>query len=144
DGVKETIELADPSSPAAIHYRLRAASGVMPELADDGSIEFREQAGNVVAVMPAPTVSDASSVLPQSGRAAYALSPQGEGDWGLAVEVDRSWLEQPGRSWPVTVDPTLVESAVTAGCEINSGGGTLCGRATLSAALEYPQSSAWV
>src|SRR4029077_2032429 len=53
-------------------------------------------------------------------------------------------LEQPGRSWPVTVDPTLVESAVTAGGEINSGGATLCGRPPLSPAFEYPQSSAWV
>lgn len=122
DGVKETIELAGPSSPATIHYRLSAASGITPEIAQDGSIEFREEAGKEVAVMPAPTVSDAASVIPESGHASYVLSHQGEGEWDLAVEVERSWLEAPHRAWPATIDPTVeVEGAGTAACNLASG-----------------------
>src|SRR4029077_3025152 len=63
DGVKETIELAGPSSPAALHYRLTVAAGSRPELLKDGSIDFREEEGHVVAVIPAPTVSEAGSLV---------------------------------------------------------------------------------
>jgi RHS repeat-associated protein len=107
-GVKETIELRGPAAHATVHYRLSAATGLTPELAKDGSISFREKAGNLVAVMPAPTVSDASSDVQEPGHASYALSAQGDGTWNLAVEVDRSWLEVPTRDWPVRIDPTLI------------------------------------
>ena len=120
-GVKETVELAGPSSPDAVHYRLTAAAGITPELSPDGSIDFLEGEGDRVAVMPAPTVSDAGSMLPISGPASYSLARQEDGSWMLSVEVERSWLEDPAREWPVRVDPTL-EEVVKEG----PAGGTSC------------------
>lgn len=124
NGVKETIELAGPSSPATINYLLSAASGIIPVLAEDGSIDFREKVGNIVAVMPPPTASEAKfSLAPEPGNVSYALTPHGNGVWNLAVEVDHSWLESPERNFPVLIDPTLMTAEIPSNsvCDLISG-----------------------
>ncbi|MBS1881806.1 MAG: DNRLRE domain-containing protein [Actinobacteria bacterium] len=136
-GVKESIDLSGPSSPSTYHYLLSLAAGIRPELAKDGSIYFREKAGNFVAVMPAPTVSDSSSPLPDPRAVSYSLTPMQGGSWDLALEVERAWLEQPGRSWPVEVDPTLLaETPVNYGCMLWSSEPetTYCGNGQLGVA----------
>lgn len=142
DGLKETIELSGPSSPAAIHYRLTAAAGIDPELAKDGSIEFREEEGNVVALIPPPTVSEAGAPVSNQAIASYSLTPGAGGGWSLGLEVNRSWLEAPGRSWPVSIDPTILtpETTLGYGCEIRSAlqpNWSYCTEATLSASTEF-------
>ena len=118
EGVKETVELQGPSSPARIDYELTAAPGITPELLEDGSIVFLGEDGKAVAVMPAPTVSDASTIAPDPKHVSYSLSTEKDGAWSLAVEVDRAWLEASDRKWPVLVDPTLLsaEGAGTSSC----------------------------
>jgi RHS repeat-associated protein len=107
-GVKEEIEIRDPSQPSAFHFELRASEGLDPRLTKDGSIEFREGDGSVVALLPSPLMFDASIRRPRVSRdVAYDLQPQGDG-WRLTVKADREWLEAPNRSWPVTIDPTLL------------------------------------
>lgn len=142
-GVKETIELAGPSSPNTFDYGLGAAPGVRPELAADGSIRFRDSTGNLVALMPAPTVSD-EAAAPSSAPVSYSLSPQngssGTSDdvtWDLAIEVDKSWLEAPTRSWPARIDPTLISAngSLSSNCTLynESPGTPECGGSWLYA-----------
>ncbi|HEY6729514.1 MAG TPA: DNRLRE domain-containing protein, partial [Solirubrobacterales bacterium] len=108
NGLKETINLAGPSAPATYHFRLEASAGVAPGLTENGSVEFREGEGNVVAEMPAPVMNDDAGVPAPADSITYGLEPEG-GGWRLTVEADPQWLQEPERSWPVVIDPSMTE-----------------------------------
>jgi len=118
DGLKEDIELAGPNSPAAFRYSLRASVGLSPRLLDDGSVVFQDTDGQTVFLLPAPTIADAGSTHPDSTHVAYSLAPAENGAWTLAVEVDESWLADPDRRWPLSIDPTVqLKSGGTSDCQ---------------------------
>ena len=54
DGIKEDIELTDPSAPHTFSYELSAAAGLTPIENEDGSIDFRNEEEEVVVTLPAP------------------------------------------------------------------------------------------
>jgi RHS repeat-associated protein len=121
NGVKEEIEIADPSQPTNFSYQLSASEGVVPSIAQGGSIQFRDSDDKLVATMPAPTITDGSGEIAEDPKAvAYELSTQESTGWILHVKVDPEWLAEPGRKWPVRIDPTLVTSSVYSDCIINS------------------------
>src|SRR4051794_6729102 len=70
-GLKEEIELQGPDSPSSFRYQLTASPGLSADLVADGSVIFRNGAGDVVASMPAPTVADAGSIAPNSDQVGY-------------------------------------------------------------------------
>jgi RHS repeat-associated protein len=115
NGLKESIELADPSAPASFHFRLGASSDLTPELLDDGSIEFRNEEGDAAITLPTPTVEDSSLYARPEEAARYVLEPAGD-DWLLTVKIDQEWLDQPNRSWPVVLDPSLTIKTVSLDC----------------------------
>jgi RHS repeat-associated protein len=118
-GVKEEIELPDPSVPSTFHFEITASAGVEPGETADGSIEFRDQDGSLVSTLPAPTIAD-SSGLPGPGDAVhYVLESAGAG-WRLAVEADRDWLGDPARQWPAHIDPTVTVPNPSLDCRIAS------------------------
>ena len=101
-GVKENIVLADSSAPPTYHFRLDASPGVIPALADDGSVKFE-----TVVVMPAPVMFDSAEVAAPADAISYGLEPASDGNsWTLTVTADPNWLAEPGRAWPVTIDPS--------------------------------------
>jgi RHS repeat-associated protein len=119
NGLKEDIVIADPSQPSSFQFELRASSGLVPALVSDGSIEFRDPEGNLASVLPAPVVSDSSpdgSVAQSAVH--YALQTQGEDVWQLSVDVDRQWLEDPERQFPVRIDPTLTLPSPSLDCSL--------------------------
>jgi hypothetical protein len=122
DGLKETIELEGPSSPSTYRFELHVSSGVVPQLADDGSIQFRGGGGEVVAEMPAPVMSDAAQVAAPPKAVSYALEEQGAGAWVLSVEADPVWLGATDRGWPVAIDPTLEVKGTALECVILNDG----------------------
>jgi RHS repeat-associated protein len=139
EGLKESIELAGPSSPSTFRYDLQTSAGLTPSLEADGSILFRTAAGDEVAEIPAPTVEEAGSPASAAGVASYFVTARPGGGWNLALEVQRSWLEEAGRSWPVTIDPSVLEKegAVNEGCTIRSNAeSSLCTLPTLTAGVE--------
>jgi RHS repeat-associated protein len=118
NGLKEEIEIAGPSAPSSFEFELSASAGLAPSLAEDGSLQFRDGEGLIVASAPAPVISDSAPGTPKEDPDAvhYELQPQGEGKWLLSVQVDREWLEQPDRVWPARIDPTLTIKAPTLDC----------------------------
>ncbi len=122
NGLKENIELSDPSQPSAFRFELSASTGLTPSLVEDGSIAFLDANGKTVASLPAPVMSDSSRPSPTISHAVhYTLEPSGEGQWLLAIEANRDWLTEEGRSWPVTIDPTItVTGLAIEDCEIFS------------------------
>jgi RHS repeat-associated protein len=120
-GVKETISLADASQPSSFDFELDTSDGLTPKVADDGSLGVREQDGKLVAVLPAPVVSDsAPGSRPNSAAVSYSLSEASEGKWHLTVAVDKGWLEAPDRAWPVTIDPSVLIPSDYMDCAIGN------------------------
>jgi RHS repeat-associated protein len=105
DGLKEDIEIADPSQPSTFHFELGASDDLTPNLSSDGSIQFLDAEKDIVAVMPAPVMSDSAGAV--SHDVHYSLESRDQGGWELTVEADREWLSDPQRAWPAQIDPTL-------------------------------------
>jgi len=109
NGLKEDIELGNSSQPSTFTFALEASAGLTPALTEAGDIEFRDEAGQLVATLPAPLMYDSAPEHAATSRAIhYALEPAAEGSWHLKVEADREWLEQSERVWPVYLDPSTV------------------------------------
>jgi RHS repeat-associated protein len=149
NGLKEDIEIASLQAPSVFHFDLDASSGLSPTLVDDGSIEFRDEEDRMRFTLPAPVVTDSAPeqlAATSASAASYSLNPTSEGTWRLTVEVDRDWLDAPGRTWPVILDPTLTVPSPTADCTIGSlpapegwGGCALTGRKDLLAAYSQKE-----
>jgi RHS repeat-associated protein len=117
NGLKEEIEIPDASAPSSFHFALDASAGVTPSLAEDGSLVFRGEDDQLIAALPAPTMSDSTPGAPAiSHDVHYDLSPSDGGSWDLAVIADPAWLQAPDRAWPVILDPTVTTSGPTLDC----------------------------
>ncbi|MEU9399231.1 LamG-like jellyroll fold domain-containing protein [Streptomyces sp. NPDC048242] len=116
DGVKEKLVLSSAQAPTSWSFTLDT-KGLTPRLTHDGAVEFTDASGAVAQRIPHAFMQDAS-VNPKSGEAAtsravdYGLA-HSDGAWTLTMTADPSWLTDPDRAWPVTVDPTLAVSDST-------------------------------
>ncbi|HUC00781.1 MAG TPA: LamG-like jellyroll fold domain-containing protein [Solirubrobacterales bacterium] len=114
NGLKEDIEIASASAPSTFHFELTASAGVTPTLTNGGAIEFHDQDDDLVATLPSPFMFDSSGGLDGiSDAVEYKLEPNDSGAWLLTVEASEDWLSEPGRDWPVTIDPTLLVSTAS-------------------------------
>jgi len=107
NGLKEEIEIRDAAQTSVFHFELTASNGLTPSEAPDGSVQFKDQSERVVGALPAPNITDSSAGARPSHAVHYKLESIADGRWQLTVEVDRDWLTQPDRAWPVRIDPTL-------------------------------------
>ena len=115
NGLKESVEITGPGQQSSFRFKLDASQGLTPKLLDDGSIEFRDQSGATMATLPAPTVADSSPGAEPEAAAHYELESQGDG-WILSVQIEPKWLEQPQRSWPITLDPSITVKTISLDC----------------------------
>jgi RHS repeat-associated protein len=108
DGLKENIVLDGPSQPSTFRFALDLSSDLTPKMLEDGSIAIHDEAGQVFAALPAPTISDNSGggLSAPVGAVHYVLEPASQGGWTLSVVASEEWLADPNRQWPVTIDPT--------------------------------------
>lgn len=114
-GVKENIVLSNANQPRRFRYELDASSGLVPKLEEDGSVVFRNAAGEAVATLPAPTIADSSEGSAVNHDAVhYDLEAPTDGNWELAVEADEDWLNAPERQYPVTIDPPIEAPKIAA------------------------------
>jgi RHS repeat-associated protein len=111
--VKETIVLRRAPSSGAGSWRFTLnTEGLTPRLTAGGAVELVGAAGTPVVVMPPIEAWDSAgqSVGEGAGPAvtggAYGLDRVGV-EWVLTVSVDEGWLRDPGRVFPVSVDPTF-------------------------------------
>jgi RHS repeat-associated protein len=105
-GVKETLVLHSADAPHSFTFPLRL-TGLTARLAGagaSGQVELVDAAGTVRAVIPAGSMVDAAAAT--STGVAYQIVASGGGP-ALRVTVDSAWLRDPGRRYPVEVDPTV-------------------------------------
>jgi YD repeat-containing protein len=106
EGVREVLSLASAASPTIYRYKLTYAAGLRPELTSAGGVAFKDTTGKVAYTMAPPTATDASlgAQLPSTAPVHYELSADGS---VLSLVLDKSWLEDPRRVFPVQVDPDI-------------------------------------
>ncbi len=115
-GLTESIVLRSVNAPASWVFPLHL-NGLTPRIAADGSVEFVNPAGTVVARVPRGYMRDSSANQRSGGPAessavSYQLVTSG-GQPALRMSVDTAWLRDPARVFPVTVDPNFTATGTT-------------------------------
>jgi RHS repeat-associated protein len=115
-GLEESLVLAGPSAPSSWTFPLRLR-GLTARPGADGSVEFVTAAGVVVARIPRGYLRDSSAHRGSGGPAvSRAISYQlvsVDGQPALRMTASQSWLRDPARVFPVTVDPNFTASGTT-------------------------------
>jgi RHS repeat-associated protein len=109
DGVKETLILRSARATSWT-FPLRL-DGLAPRLEPDGSVSLVDRAGTVAGRIPSGFLAD-SRYDPHSNEPAESNGVRYEivtvaGGPALRVSVDRAWLSDPRRVFPVQFDPTF-------------------------------------
>lgn len=109
-GVKETLVLQDASAPTRWVFPL-SAKGLSASIDSAGGVEFTDSSGRVRAQIP-PGLMEDSKIDPRSDRGArssavtYSLTSV-DGKPAVVATLDRAWLDDPARVYPVRVDPSV-------------------------------------
>ncbi|GAA0581308.1 hypothetical protein GCM10010394_07430 [Streptomyces crystallinus] len=116
EGFKERIVLRSKDAPTSWVFPLRT-EGLTPKVAENGDVVFTDADGKVTATVPHAFMED-SKIDPRSGDAAQSRAVSYElttldGKPALRMTADRTWLNDPKRVFPVTVDPTVTASNST-------------------------------
>ena len=113
EGVKETLVLAAPTSPRAFSFQLRGPPGAVlaAHPADGGAVDvWVDGRRGAVFQLAAPVATEATPEGdPIPGEAPNASMAVTAVDGGLRVDlaVDDAWASDPGRRYPILLDPTL-------------------------------------
>jgi RHS repeat-associated protein len=105
--VKETLRLTRPGA-SSWRFRLRT-NGLTPGLTPDGAVALVDGAGRAPIVLPPVETWDSSGTAdrpPALTGGRYSVEKSADG-WVLTVSVDETWLRDPKRVYPVSVDPTF-------------------------------------
>ena len=146
DRVKEDIVLNRPLPPGmepSFRFMLDL-DNVTPAQAADGSIVFSGGDDKPVATIPPGIATDANEEVDADGmtprtQVRNTLIRLGAA-WAVDVSVDRAWLDDPARLYPVRIDPTVTwQLGLVAGRDSYSGDafvGSGCGNCTYNGASQ--------
>ncbi|HEX3048892.1 MAG TPA: DUF6531 domain-containing protein, partial [Bacillota bacterium] len=105
-GVKEDIVIsARAAAPHEFEYRIRARN-LEASKTGDGEILFKEPQGNLVFSIPKPFMYDATGAI--SEEIQTELVKQGD-EYRLALTPSQNWLNAPERTYPIVIDPTVID-----------------------------------
>ena len=113
--VKETILVSKPLGSYSFSFCVEL-DALTPALAEDGSVELKNAEGETVYLIPAPYMYDAAG---ETSDAVHYTLTQTDGSWTLAVTADAAWINDEARTFPVSIDPTVIDVVTWTG----QGGG---------------------
>ncbi|WHM37543.1 LamG-like jellyroll fold domain-containing protein [Streptomyces sp. BPTC-684] len=116
EGFKERLVLKSKDAPNSWVFPLEV-KGLTPKIAENGDVVFTDADGKITATIPHAFMED-SKIDPRSGDFAQSRAVSYElttvdGKPALQMTADRTWLDDPKRVFPVTVDPTVTASNST-------------------------------
>ncbi len=136
DELKESLSLAGPTSPSTYSFAVQFSPDLIAGSNAQGGIDFQGNGGRPVFSFAPPFMQD-SAALPVFSRAvSLGLAKTGDGIT-VTLAADPSWLADPARVYPVTVDPT-VDLNPSPDCFIEGNAGrdsNYCGNTELYAGL---------
>jgi len=113
-GIKESLVLSSASAPNSWTFPL-TLTGLSLSQASDGTWQLVDSSGNVAATLAEPFALDSSNTAAAETQAVtYSLATV-DGVEQLTMTLSQSWLDDPARVFPVTVDPTITVSTADSG-----------------------------
>lgn len=112
EGLKETLILRDSRAPASFRFAIETSAGLQLRENEAGGIDFLDGRRTVFS-FEAPFAYDADedghgpADVPAKPRATMRLVSGGADANVVQVDLDRAWLSDPDRAFPVTLDPTV-------------------------------------
>ncbi|GHK03909.1 hypothetical protein SY2F82_66120 [Streptomyces sp. Y2F8-2] len=116
-GVKETLVLKSATAPNSFLFPLHLKG--LTARADGGSILLTDAKGRARAAIPAGFMEDAAHAV--SHAVSYELVER-DGGQALKMTVDRDWLADPARAYPVHIDPSVDTTSASTSMTVRSGG----------------------
>ena len=104
-GVKEDIIVNRSLEDYVFSYTIQAPD-LSLTLAETGEIVASSEADGDIFVIPAPNMLDAAGVY--SEEVCYTLEEESRGVYILYIAADAEWMNEPGRVYPVKIDPAVV------------------------------------
>lgn len=106
-----------PTGPVSFDVPIKTA-GLTARAETDGSISFVDAKNNVVSRIPAATAWDATldphtGDHPNTSPVKLTITQKSKGRAVLTVTPDASWLADPSRAYPVTIDPSYASGSLS-------------------------------
>ncbi|WP_258953416.1 LamG-like jellyroll fold domain-containing protein [Lentzea californiensis] len=122
-GIKETIVLKSKDAPTEWDFPLEL-KGLTASLDDKGVVQFKDSAGVVKAQIPHGFMED--SAFPQAGTGAYSAGVkyslnERDGKTVLHVSIDKAWVNDPARVFPIKVDPSVEDQNADSSTFVQTG-----------------------
>jgi RHS repeat-associated protein len=136
EGAAKTLVLKDPSVPTTYRFILSAPKDavVLAETQDDGSVAVRvaplAEPAFVLAPPRAAEGGDPDAPAPDGEPHASLAVSEVEGGLAIEVSVDKDWLADPKRAFPVLLDPTITINPSAEDASFSA----LCGNCTATTA----------
>lgn len=116
NGAATDIVLASATAPAEYLFPLQL-KGLTASMEADGTVAYRDGTGRARATTPRgymfdANVDDGSNEPARSEGVEYTLVGLPDGGQALKVTLDRLWLADPARRYPVTVDPDVIVAGI--------------------------------
>ncbi|MFD5872478.1 LamG-like jellyroll fold domain-containing protein [Streptomyces sp. NPDC060322] len=122
-GVKETILLRSAEAPTQFDFPLTLQG--LTARTDGSSVVLSGADGRTKAVLPAGFMEDARGAVSRAVR--YELREL-DGRQTLRVGADPAWLAEPGRAYPVRLDPSVDATSASTSMYVRNGGPSVVGR----------------
>lgn len=101
--LKEDIVLSSANAPLQYEFKLKSY-GLTPKKNADGLLDFVDESGQVKASVCAPFMADAAGEFTTKVDLNVVLSGKSA---SLKITIDKEWLQDPKRVFPVKIDPTI-------------------------------------
>jgi RHS repeat-associated protein len=105
DKLKENLIIKSPKDFTSVSYLINAGS-LIAKIAEDNSVIFTNDRGDVVFTIPTPLMLDSNTMPEESLDIAVALEKTTQG-YILTLTPDSKWMNDPARVYPVILDPTV-------------------------------------
>jgi hypothetical protein len=118
---KESIVLNSSAAPSVYTYSLAMSSGLTAVQNASGGIDFINSSGQTQFSFASPYMFDNAGAT--SSKVTMTLG-QGQSGQTVTVSADPTWLADPSRQYPVTIDPSVTfsgNSSTNYDCWMESG-----------------------
>jgi RHS repeat-associated protein len=137
DRVEESLVLASGSAPSSFSYIVQLSPGLALEQKPDG-LEIVDRFGTSVFSFAAPAMYDSAGSTANGPEALSMTATRHGSSTTVTLTADSSWLADPARVWPVTIDPAVM-LADSQDCYITGGssaGTKFCGATNLNVGFD--------
>jgi YD repeat-containing protein len=109
DKIKESLILKAPTDQSQYSFELKIPANLTARLLANGNITISTQFGDLVWILEKPRMIDSNGIY--SDHTYFNIRKEGNRTF-IDIFLDINYLNNPSRSYPVTIDPSLQSTAL--------------------------------